>query len=512
MSDQGQLELVFGGNAKVSYTVRALPSGAVLISGQLEPKLRVVVSLASTREFVLTTSAPVLAILSASGLGGFSGTHFFPQEDGRKFWGNRIVVIAPAFGQVIVFARDVADIEIRDSQGAIVRTILRLGPGQRALVPFLQSGAVYIVTSTAPLNANSQALIAVASTAGNGFTVVPPVPSEAGGWLEDCNNDLGTRFMFGTKHWTRGVVLAFNPGPSVAAVSLTTITDTLRSPTAGYQDLQIPPDGTLALGPGDLPEGEYELLSSNPLFLSAGDMEGAFDDIQAVGDDITLGVGARGLRHFSHTLRRGAVAFASEDNTVVQVLYNGVNQNTVNLNKSEFLNVDANQSFQLTANRPLTVQILGEANGFNDWATALRPALAFDTDQNGIDDFAEGSSCRSVAPDTDRDGLFDFEDTDDDNDCVRDISDADRTNASVPRLDKNANCEGPNSYCDPNRGTCQTRMVQETADGGVAVKPDVDKAARSYRVACGCASEPFGVAWLTITALLWVYRARSRLS
>jgi hypothetical protein len=536
--DSGWIQLVAQQNKPTPYSLRSLGDGAVISEGMLAPLVRVDIPLMKTRAFSLTTEAPVLALL-VSDPNAFNGSHFFVQDDGRKYWGNRFTTIKTP-GRMMVFSRDTADVEVRDAQGTLVTTVSALGAGLTAQLTGLTQGQVYVVTSKAPAATQSPALVALEVVTGNSFAVVPPVPTEAQGLLEDCNNDLGTRFAFGTDAFARGIVLVFNPGPNVVQVSVTKLTQTTRTPVPGYQNLTIAAKDFLSLGPGDLGSGEYEMTSTGPVFLTAGSMQGAPDQLLYVGDDITTSMGQRGLLHEAHSLKGGAVVFASEDNTQLQVSLSAMAPTTATLNKNQFLEIPAEQPFRIQSTRPVTVQILGGSDiggapEFDDWSTVLRPSFVLDTDGNGLDDFAEGGACKSVAPDSDQDGRFDFEDADDDNDCLPDSADAVRTNAALPKANADDNCPAA-KRCERATGACVAApdagaadagaTDAGVADGGIADAggpPQIDAgggtrvdqdagtgapfplplALRSYQVGCACRTDSSGDAGLLLAVLAW---------
>ncbi|MCU0697523.1 MAG: Ig-like domain-containing protein [Myxococcaceae bacterium] len=475
----GGLTLV-GVTAGTTWEVRALPSNALVQQGTLSRLALVTVPLNTTREFKLVTSRPVLAVLGADCC-NYSGSFFYPQEDGRKFWGRRFVFTPMANGanQQFVYARDPAVVRVLDGSGNQVAVSPTLAAGQRWQVTGVVPNQTYEVVSSAPTAVTSAALVALQATAGNGNTQVPPVARDADGLTNDCNNDRGVEFYFSTYSWRRGSIVVFNPGSSAITFSLQTVTGVALANTAGYQNVTVAPGtaflNSAANGFASLGTAQYRLVATGPVTLWAGDQE-AGDGIGDLGDDVTSNFGENGRSFLVHSQTQGATVFALEANT--QVTYSsGGAPTTVTLGVDGFLQLPANNTlYTVTSTRPVSIQTVG-ANGLNDWAVALRPAEQLDTDGNGLENRLEGTSCTSIAPNTDGDGRFDFEDTDDDNDCLPDSAEpmGGRTVPSIPNASASNNCtSGTLRVCDTTAGqpaVCRECVTTANCSGGRVCNP-----------------------------------------
>lgn len=475
----GGLTLV-GVTAGTTWQVRALPANTLVQQGSIGPLGRVVVPLNTTREFKLVTSRPVLAVLGADCC-NYSGSFFYPQEDGRKFWGRRFVFTPMANGanQQFVYARDPAVVRVIDSNGNQVAVSPTLSTGQRWQITNVVPNQTYEVQSSAPTSVTSAALIALQANSGNGNTQVPPVARDADALVNDCNNDRGVEFYFSTYAWNRGSIAVFNAGASAVTFSLQTVTAGALANTAGYQNITVPARGaflnTAANGFASLGTAQYRLLATGPVTVWAGDLEGGAG-IGDMGDDLTSNFGENGRSFVIHSQTQGATVFALEANT--QVTYSsGGAPTTVTLNADGFVTLPANNTlYTVSSTRPVSIQTIG-GNGLNDWAVALRPAEQLDTDGNGLENRLEGTSCTSIAPDTDGDGLFDFQDTDDDNDCLADTNEpmGGRTAPTVPSATGSANCTtGTLRVCDTTAGQpaiCRECVNSTDCTGGRVCNP-----------------------------------------
>jgi MYXO-CTERM domain-containing protein len=475
----GGLTLV-GVTAGTTWEVRALPSNALVQQGTLGRLSLVTVPLSSTREFKLVTSRPVLAVLGADCC-NYSGSFFYPQEDGRKSWGRRFVFTPMANGanQQFVYARDPAVVRVLDASGAQVAVSPTLASGQRWQVTGVVPNRSYEVVSGAPTGVTSAALIALQATAGNGNTQVPPVARDVDGLVNDCNNDRGVEFFFSTYSWRRGSIAVFNAGSAAVTFSLQTVTGAALANTTGYQNVAVPAGGvflnTAAAGFASLGTAQYRLVATGPVTLWAGDQE-AGDGLGDMGDDLTSNFGENGRSFLVHSQTQGATVFALEANTQVTYASGGA-PTTVTLGADGFLQLPTNNTlYTVSATRPVSIQTVG-ANGLNDWAVALRPAEQLDTDGNGLENRLEGTSCASIAPDTDGDGLFDYQDTDDDNDCLPDASEpmGGRTVPSIPNASASANCtSGTLRECDATAGqpaVCRECVTSANCTGGRVCNP-----------------------------------------
>ncbi len=477
-NNDGRITLVGITNA-TTWEVRTLPGNVLVQQGTIGRLSRVVVPLSTTREFKLVTARPVLAVLDYDCC-NYSGSFFYPQEDGRKYWGTRFVFTPMANGanQQFVYARDPSVVRVFDSTGTQLAVSPTLGAGQRWQIPSVVPGATYAVQSEAPPATTSAALIAIMANSGNGNTQVPPVAREAQGLRNDCNTDRGVEFFFSTYAWQRGSLAVFNAGSSAITFSLQTVTAGPLANTAGYQNITVAANSsflnTAANGFASLGTAQYRLVSTGPVTVWAGDLEGGIG-VENMGDDLTNNFGDDGRAFFLSSQTQGATVFSLEANT--QVTYSsGGAPTTVTLGVDGFLNLPANRFYTITATRPVSVMTVG-GNGLNDWATQLRPAAQLDADGNGIEDRNEGGNCTSIAPDTDADGLFDFEDVDDDNDCLLDVTDpgAGRLVATTPNANASANCTvGLLRVCDRTPGrqaACRECVSNSDCSGGRVCNP-----------------------------------------
>src|SRR5262249_3171044 len=113
-NDQGALTLV-GFSGTTTYTIQPLPSGTAL-TGSVAANNRAVVALTTTREFKLTTSAPVMAVLGYDCC-NFSGGFFFPALDGRQYYAKSFIftpLLQPVSGRIVVFTREAATVTLKN--------------------------------------------------------------------------------------------------------------------------------------------------------------------------------------------------------------------------------------------------------------------------------------------------------------------------------------------------------------------------------------------------------------
>ncbi|MCS6899854.1 MAG: thrombospondin type 3 repeat-containing protein [Polyangiaceae bacterium] len=297
--------------------------------------------------------------------------------------GNSVTTILAAEAATVTF----------NPVGGGAPVVVSVGANKAATVG-LVAGTVYSVTSTG--------LIAIGNNSGNGNTSVPPVPTTNP--AQDCLNDSGDEFLFFTSGWQTGSLAVFNSGTSSVSYTVTRLSD----------NAVVASNINVAAGASSYLSGlgynQYRLKATGPVEVWSGDAEGG-NSIPSMGDDTTLSYGREGLRFLINTQTQGGTLFAGEDGT--QVVINGTPQAL--LNTDNFIVLPVNQQLTITSNRPVKIQTVG-GNELNDWGHTLRPTANLDLDNDGFIDFKEGGSCKSVAPDTDGDGLFDFEDPDDDND------------------------------------------------------------------------------------------------
>ena len=107
------------------------------------------------------------------------------------------------------------------------------------------------------------------------------------------------------------------------------------------------------------------IQSTGDIGVWAGGTEGG-SDIDHLGDDISFAGGRDDREFYLHGLAGGAVIFAPYDGTLVNI--DGLEQT---LNADGYLPVAASALHHITASRPVVIQTLGSANGFNDMGTYL---------------------------------------------------------------------------------------------------------------------------------------------
>jgi hypothetical protein len=495
------------------WEVRSLVSGSVVQEGTMSRLSVVQVSLTTEREFKVVTSQPVLAVLDLRSQ--YSGNYFYPQEDGRKYWGTRFVFARLGWNAIshVVFARDPAVVRVFDETGTQVAVSPTLSTGQSWELPGFPSLQPYAIQSGPPDGTSSASLISIMSRATqNGNTQVPPVAREAQGLRNDCNNDLGMEFFF----LGGGNIGMFNPGSSAITFSLQTVTSGGLVDTVGYQDIPIAANSTFfnssSNGFASVLES-YRLTSTGPVALWVGQGR----SISEMGDDVTNNFGDEGRSFLLSTQSGGATVFALEADTRVTYTIGG-EPRSAELGVDGFLSIQPNQFFSLTANRPVSIMTLG-GDCCDDIAVQLRPAQALDTDGNGIEDRHEGSSCTSIAPDTDGDGILDFQDVDDDNDCLYDVdepvgSGAGRLDATIPNANADDNCSvGRGCTCDRTIGkqaACYACLSGDARvlDAGGEYRQGVQV---SYAVGCDCSTtHEIGALFVWVFPLL--LRPRGRLN
>jgi hypothetical protein len=516
LDNNGKLTLVALPKGPVTWTLSEIPGGRVVQQGELQPAASLVVELGGLRDFKLTTSSPLLSMLGLAGaLAG--GTNFFPQEDGRSYWGNRSFVFTETTSTgLTVFSRDAADVEIFDQSGQLIDRNVTMPAESKWYPQGLIPGKLYTVLSRAPLSTpKSKALISVQGWSYySGNTTVPPVPSVTSVAAEDCNSDLGTNFVF---HLHTALAL-FNPSATDSLTfSMKVFEYGTKTPIPAYQNVIVEPQTTYFNA--SFLEGDYEIITTRPATVWAGDIEGPYG-VGSMGDDSVSTLGSQGRSFFTHSQSDGATLFAFEDDTSVTyssaatALASEIPPTTVVLSADQTLSLAPLRTFSVTSSHPVSIQSFG-GPWFNDWSVILRPAQKLDTDNNGLTDFEEGGSCSSSAPDTDQDGVADFADTDDDNDCVLDALDSNRLSKSLPSANPNDNCVAPFNTCVAATGTCTFEpadsgqpdaspgVTDAGTDAGVEV-PEVTPDAgnepvsttnepqklepRFYRIGCDCSS------------------------
>jgi large repetitive protein len=310
--------------------------------------------------------------------------------------------------------------------------------------------------------------VAVQAVAGDGNTQVPPVPSPADP-LIDCNNDVGRVFNFATYQSRSGSIAVFNSGAAAITFSLTNLST--GNPQSGFQNIAVSP-GNVYFGTG-LGTQQYQLSASGEVSVWAGDQEpptaGDPLEIQWMGDDYTNNFGRRGQQFVIQSQSLGAVVFASETNTQVTVTPQGGAPSVTTLGADGFLPLPAIDTvYTIDSSKPVSVQTAG-GNALNDYVLQLRPSVSFDTDSNTVSDWDEGGACESVAPDTDGDGVYDYADTDDDNDCWPDVNEL--STRLDPNLPASSNCSGATPVCDRTVGVCRGCLTNADCPSPLACNP-----------------------------------------
>jgi hypothetical protein len=122
--DEGVITIL-GISDNTDFEIRQLPSNIVTHRGMVDRLTRLEAFLGSTREFKLTTSQSVVAVLRSS---LFFNT-LYPQEDGKRFWGRRFIM-SPFSFEHVVFVRDDAVVRVLTSTGTLLVTSPTLSSGQ----------------------------------------------------------------------------------------------------------------------------------------------------------------------------------------------------------------------------------------------------------------------------------------------------------------------------------------------------------------------------------------------
>lgn len=360
--DNGQLTLI-GLEPQTTYELQPLPSGSgTPESGVLGRLERRVLSLSGIDNFVVDASAP-LYILHSHAYAGSSypgiGTHFHPDESTIDYYGREFVILAntpsSAGSRLAVFAMESATVEVFDKAGNKLVTSPELAAGSFWEVPGLEHQEIYTVRATGR--------IAVEQIRANGYTQVPPIP--ASGCNEDCRDDAGERFLFGTVGDGNSAVAVFNPGNELASVALTD----LGTDAAVVTDMELEPGAYRYIG--ELDSGYYELESTgSEVTVWAGSTEGG-NAIQHLGDDVSQNYGYQGKRFLLHGQTEGMTIFAGQDGTEVLI----DDEQRVELSRDEAYALPGGQLHRIESNKPVVITAVGGTCCYpmNDWSTVLRP-------------------------------------------------------------------------------------------------------------------------------------------
>ncbi|MFT3713585.1 MAG: Ig-like domain-containing protein [Archangium sp.] len=456
--------ILIGTNAgTTSYTYQPLPSGTP-ITGTLTQYQRVVVvtnASATGINFRLDTSQ---ALLATTGMDccDFSGSFFFPTPDGKKFYGNNHV-IAPQFNtsvgtRISVFARVAGTVTITNRRTGLStsQAVVANGVWQPDFtIPGFQQGDVFTVVTS------GGGEVAIAQNVGNGYTAVPPVPTGTGA-PADCDNDRGASFLFSTHNWDRGAIAVMNRSATAVSFTIRSVSAAGLGAAIGGSPFTVPANSIFYRGAMGFAHYRLDVTTANAnVELWAGDTEGG-NTIDDMGDDLTMNFGQNGtgflLRSSSVSAEPGLVLFARDANTTVTATPRPASGTcvafTTTLGANGFLTnattpaLTKGCTWDISTTRAVTVWSFG-GGSLNDSHAVLRPALAFDTDGNGIPDSTEAGTCTApgIAPDFDGDGVPDYADFDDDDDCVLDTAEpaGGRLNTALPA---GAHCTGTTPFCD----------------------------------------------------------------
>ncbi len=444
-----------------TFEVRRLPGNQLVQQGTLSRLGRVQVPLNLSTDFKVVSSRPLFGALEADCCNR-SGSFFFPTEDGRKYYGKKFVLTVFANGahQLYVFTRDASVVSVKDQFGNTVATSPALAANQRWLIPNLVPAQTYELVSSG--------VVAVQAVAGDGNTQVPPVPTAADP-LIDCNNDVGRVFNFATYQSRSGSIAVFNAASTAVTFSLTNLST--GNPQSGFQNISVAP-GSVYFGTG-LGTQQYQLNATGEVSMWAGDQQppttGDPLEIQWMGDDYTSNLGRRGAQFVIQSQSLGGVVFALESNTQVTVTPQFGAPVVTTLGAEGFLALPQTDTvYTVTASKPISIQTAG-GNALDDYVLQLRPAVSFDTDGNTLSDWDEGGACESVAPDTDGDGVYDYADTDDDNDCLPDLNEL--STRLDPNLPAQNNCSGATPVCDRSVGVCRGCLTTADCASGLVCNP-----------------------------------------
>ncbi len=415
-NSQGILTLI-GTDEEITYSITPLPDG-IAVEGKIARMEKHIIPLLTTRHFKIETSKPLVAVLGSVWASNIWGSFFYPTAgDGKKSYGQTFY-ISPAVvtfnTETIVFTRDEKTVvTVKNSEGEVVSQSDELGANSIWKPQNLVGGIVYKIEATGT--------ISVQSNAANGLTNVPPIPG--GRTTEDCNNDLGRRFFFSTfqQGAETGTFAVYNPTDIEARFKVFDLrTGKVLLNNSGEETTTLPAGESYYQG--NVGKAYYRLETEGESQVTVwGGSTQTGHQLEDMGDDMTLNFGYRAQDILVNGGNQGAYLFVGDDDT--SVVINGGEPEI--MNRDDFLNLAPFTTWHIVASKPVTVQTIGGIGGpgLDDWAVALRPALHYDTDGDGKADWDEGSSCRSVAPDYDDDGIPEYLDIDADNDGTEDKND-----------------------------------------------------------------------------------------
>jgi len=298
--------------------------------------------------YKLAADKPVV-VLAGSDVGGIAGSTFYPATT-RRFLGREFLFKTLGTPVVNFFAVEDADVTVYDEGGAVLKELKLPVAGAGNVT--LATGKLYRATSTGD--------ITVSSWVGNGFAACP---SFTGSFVDKT---------FYARPFENGTLLVFAYADAFVAVSDrgrgSSYSLSLKRGEYSYQE---------SLGATDL-----VIESSGDLAVWSGSKEGELG-VRSVGDDVTY-AGGRDAREFwfeaLHRARGGgaaAVIFAWRDTEVK------VNGTSHSLKADGYLTLPEG-FYHLESDGSVIVEILGEDNFFNDWATALMSPSDATVDTTGL--------------------------------------------------------------------------------------------------------------------------------
>lgn len=355
----GYLTLV-GFSDGTHFVIHPLPTGSA-IWGTINRYQKQELSLGSIKEFVIESSAPLMALHSQNYHSTYTGigTFYYPNTGGVGYYGREFIMTPigqDQNSQIVVFAAQAAVVTFYNVDGSLAVQSPPLAAGSYWLPAGLVNGTVYRVAATGD--------VAVENNRANGNTAVPPTPSGVAN--ADDHDDVGTSYLFATFGWGGGALAVMNVGGTTARFTLTD----MQTGAAVLTDQTV--DAGKTFYRSGLGTHYYRLdVSAGQLTVWAGDKEGG-DTVDDMGDDITIN---RGLdaRHFViDTQTEGAHVFAGVDAT--QVSIDGSAPQT--LNRDEFLALAPHQHVRVDSDKPVTVMTVGGTCCYpmNDWSKVLSMA------------------------------------------------------------------------------------------------------------------------------------------
>ncbi|MBU2490462.1 MAG: PKD domain-containing protein, partial [Proteobacteria bacterium] len=188
--------------------------------------------------------------------------------------------------------------------------------------------------------------IAMQSTGSNSYTAVPSVTGDGAGRLFYAATYAGTTGCFAVFAYEDADVTVYDLDTGAQLY-----TQNLSAGGHWYQN-----------GVGTR---RMRFVSTGDMGVWAGDTESG-TTIEQMGDDISVAAGRQGMDFHLHGLKSGFVLFAPHAATVVNV--DGLVET---LNADEYRIFAGGSWNHVTADKPVIIQTLGEANTFNDLGTYL---------------------------------------------------------------------------------------------------------------------------------------------